>query len=68
MEDGYQVVNGEYVDLLNAESYWDTAIGLRQVDNLTPSHKLYELVNEHLEGKRIIMMLKKTFINTTRIF
>lgn len=52
MEDNYKVVNGEYVDLVNAKSYWDTAIGLQQVDNLTPSNKLYELVNEHLEGKK----------------
>lgn len=52
MEDNYKVVNGEYVDLVNAKSYWDMAIGLQQVDNLTPSNKLYELVNEHLEGKK----------------
>ena len=38
MEDNYKVVNGEYVDLVNAKSYWDTAIGLQQVDNLTPSN------------------------------
>ena len=52
MNDGYQVVNGEYVDLKNAKSYWDTAIGLQQVDNLFPSPKLYELVEDHLMGKK----------------
>lgn len=52
MNDGYQVVNGEYVDLKNAKIYWDTAIGLQQVDNLFPSPKLYELVEDHLMGKK----------------
>lgn len=50
MEDAYKIVNGEYVDLKNAKSYWDTAIGLQQVDDLTPSKKLYDLVNEHING------------------
>ncbi len=33
------------------KKYWDNALGLQKVDNLSPSDYMLSLVNEHIEGK-----------------
>ena len=43
------------LDDLNAETkreYWDTAFGLQAVDNITPTHYMKHLANEHISGKK----------------
>lgn len=52
MVDGYTEINGEYINLNKAKEYWDIATGLQAVDGLVPSNKLYELAEEHIQGKK----------------
>jgi fido (protein-threonine AMPylation protein) len=41
------------------QEYWNMAIGLNQVDNLTPSKYLIELVNENVNGKINIVQVEE---------
>ena len=43
---------------------WTTAIGLQQVDKLTPSKQLYDIAKQNIDGKISINEAKKLLIIT----
>ena len=62
----YMVVK-EPEDKYIKKSYWDMAIGLQKVDNLTPSKYMLELVKNNIEGKitfRDVEKKLKTYYET----
>lgn len=59
MLDTYTEVKGEYINLNKAREYWDVATGLQAVDGLVPSKKLYELAEEHIQGKKNYREIKE---------
>lgn len=55
--------NLDYIEISPKEytekEKWDIAIGLQQVDNLTPSSYLEQLMNENISGKITIQQVEK---------
>lgn len=49
----------ETTDKKKKQEYWNMAIGLNLVDNLTPSKYLIELVNENINGDLDIYIVKE---------
>lgn len=48
--EGYQIIEPTK-DKEKKKQYWETAIGLQQVDRLMPSQYLLDLAREHIEGR-----------------
>lgn len=56
--EGYQVKEYRYNPEKQKE-YWDTAIGLQEVDRLKPSKYLYELSEQNISGEISIQVVKE---------